>query len=615
MTENRSFLVRAWLGFWRSLDLVRRIILNVIFFGLLYLFFVAIQPETPMRVNVDTTLVLRPYGDIVEQYSGSPVDRLLQEATDQVPTETRLRDLVEAIDRAAADSHIAQMVIDTDYLWGVGLASLLELEKAVVRFKASGKPVIATVGMLGRQQYYLAALADEIWLDPNGLVWIDGYSNYRNFYREGLEKLEVEINLFRAGEYKSAMEPFIRDDMSEEAKDAALYWISGLWQQYLEGVSRLRGIPLETLSRSITDFADRVEAAEGDFAQLALEMGLVDRLVSAPEARRALAQTGTPNIDGDSYRAVGVDTYLATTEFMVRRKATSGQVAVVVAEGDIMSGNQSAGSIGSESTAAQLRAAGRDSENDAVVLRINSPGGESFASEVIRREVQALRDQGKTVVVSMGDVAASGGYWIAMGSDEIWASPATITGSIGAYGMIPTFAGTLNKIGVHTDGVGTTPLAGKLRVDMPLDPGLRRIFQASIENVYAEFITLVATARNMEPEAVNEVARGRVWSGAQAAERGLIDRVGTLRDALDAAARRTGLGDDYRVTYIEPELSAFERLVLDLTRSAVQTLNLNLGSNGLLRQPMLQGLLDDLRALVAADGQLTIAAHCMCSIR
>jgi protease-4 len=615
MTEKRSLLVRSWLGFWRSLDLARRIFLNLVFFGLLYLFFLLLQPETPMRVNVDTTLVLRPYGYIVEQYSGTPVDRLLQEATDQIPTETRLRDLVEAIDRAALDSHVVQMVIDTDYMWGAGLASLLELEKAIFRFKRSGKSVIATGSMLGQQQYYLAALADEIWLDPNGLVWIDGYSNYRNFYREGLEKLEVEINLFRVGEYKSAMEPYIRDDMSQEAKEAALYWIGGLWQQYLEGVSRLRGIPLEKLSRSINQFADGVEVAGGDFARLALDMGLVDRLITAPEARRELARRGTPDIAGDSYRAVGVDTYLATTEFMVRRKEVDGNIAIVVAEGDIMGGNQSPGRIGSESTALQLREAGRDNDFDAIVLRINSSGGEPFASEVIRREIQALRDQGKTVVVSMGDVAASGGYWIAMGSDEVWASPATITGSIGVYGMIPTFSGTLGKIGVHTDGIGTTPLAGKLRVDMPLDPGIRRIVQASTENIYEEFITLVSDARNLPPAEVSEVARGRVWSGAQAADRGLVDRVGSLSEALDSTARRVGLAGNYRVTYVEPQLSALERFVLDMTSSALATLDFEKGPRSQHRPSMLQGLLADLRLLAAGDGRLTVLAHCLCGIR
>jgi protease-4 len=202
-----------------------------------------------------------------------------------------------------------------------------------------------------------------------------------------------------------------------------------------------------------------------------------------------------------------------------------------------------------------------------------------------------------------------------MGGDEVWASPATITGSIGVFGMIPTFAGTLDKIGVHTDGIGTTPLAGKLRVDMPLDPSIRRIFQASTENVYDDFINLVSEARNMAREEVGEVARGRVWSGTQAAERNLVDRTGTLRDALDAAARMVGLGDSYRVTYIEPELSAFENFVLELTTSALGAVDFELTSADLLRQPLMQSLVSDLRRLARADGQLTITAHCLCRVR
>lgn len=615
MTKKRSFVSRAWLAFWRTLDLTRRAFLNVIFFLFLYLVFVLfLKPDEPMRVNVDTTLVLRPYGFVVEQYSGSPVDRALQEVTNQAPQETRLRDLVEAVERAASDSHIRQLVIDTDHLWGIGLAALQDLEQAIDGFKAAGKPVVAVAGVLSQQQYYLAALADEIWLDPNGIVWIDGFSNYRHFYREGLEKLEVEINLFRAGEYKSAMEPFVRNDMSEAAKEAAKFWLDDLWLQYLEGVSRHRGIPVQTMTRAIDNFADRLEAVNGDFAEFALQLGLVDRLITAPEARQELARRGAPSQAGDSYRAVGVETYLQVTQYMKRKRAGN-KIAVVVAEGDIRSGQQSPGTVGAESIATQLREAGRNDDYEALVLRINSPGGEYFASEVIRREVQSLRDLGKTVVVSMGDVAASGGYWIAMAADEVWASPATITGSIGVFGMIPTFSDTLAKIGVHTDGVGTTELAGKLRLDRPLDPELRRVFQSSTEKVYEEFISLVSAERPLERHEVEAVARGRVWSGAQAEGYGLVDRMGTLKDAVDAAARIAGLGTDYDVKYIEPELSPLENFILELTTSALAKLDVSAPTTAFARQPLVQSLLDDLRELTRGDRQLTIAAHCLCAIR
>ncbi len=615
MSEKRSLITRAWLGFWHTLDLTRRVILNVVFFFLLYLVYVLfLRPDEPLRVNVDTTLVLRPYGYVVEQYSGSPVDRALQQATSQAPQETRLRDLVEAVDRAAADDHIVQLVIDTDYLWGIGLAALRELEQSVEGFKATGKPVVAVGDVFSQQQYYLAALADEIWLNPDGIVWIDGFAHYRHFYREGLEKLEVEINLFRVGEYKSAMEPFVRDDMSEEARESAKFWLDDLWLQYLEGVSRHRGIPVQTITEAVNDMADRLEAVEGDFARFAKDLGLVDRLITAPEARRELARRGAPNEAGDSFRAVGVETYLQVTEF-TKRKRAGNKVAVVVAEGDIVSGHQSPGRIGSESFAAQLREAGRNGDYRAVVVRINSPGGESFASEVIRREIQALRDQGKTVVVSMGDVAASGGYWMAMAADEVWASPSTVTGSIGVFGMIPTFSATLEKIGVHADGVGTTELAGKLRLDRPLDPQIRRIFQSSTEKVYDDFLSLVSEAREMTPEEVHEVARGRVWSGAQAADRGLVDRMGTLKDAIDAGARIAGLGPDYQVEYIEPQLTAFENFILEITTGALEKLEFTTVAPALVRQPLLQQLLGDLQALMREDRTLTIAAHCLCGVR
>ncbi|MBT8062496.1 MAG: S49 family peptidase, partial [Gammaproteobacteria bacterium] len=280
MTENRSILVRGWLRFWRIVNGARIVFLNVLFLLFLYVFYVAmLRPDEPLSMRGDTTLVLRPHGNVVEQYSSSPLDRALARATDQAPVETRLRDILEAVDRASRDSRISQMVIDTDYLWNIGLSSLQDIEHAITAFKASGKPVYAVAEALGQHQYYLASMADEIWLSPDGLVWMDGYSNIRHFYREGLEKLEVEINLFRVGEYKSAMEPYIRNDMSPEAKEAAQFWLESLWQQYLEAVSRNRGMPMSRLTEAITNFADKVEAAEGDFAQLALNLGLVDRLV------------------------------------------------------------------------------------------------------------------------------------------------------------------------------------------------------------------------------------------------------------------------------------------------------------------------------------------------
>jgi protease-4 len=614
MTSNRSAISRFFLGIWRLIDGARKLALNLVFLIIAYIVVIAlIDTDEAFTIKPDTALILQPYGDVVEQYSGTPLDYVLQQATETERSETRLRDLVEAVRRAANDEKIVRLVIDPTYLRRIGLASLLELEAAVAEFKASGKPVIAIADNLGQQQYFFAAMADEVWLNPKGMVWIDGFSAYRQFYREGLDKLEVEVNLFRVGKYKSAMEPWIRNDMSPEAKEANLFWIGSLWQQYLEAVSRQRGVPLENLSDAINHFADRLESVDGDFAQFALDLGLVDQLVSRPEANMVLASLGTAGEGSEGYRQLGVENYLALTEAQ-NRPASSRKIVIVVAEGEIVRGTQPQGMVGAITLSRKLRSLAEDKDVEAVVLRINSPGGETFASEKIRREIQALKEMGKTVVVSMGDVAASGGYWIAMGVDEIWASPSTITGSIGVYGILPTFSRPLEKLGIHTDGVGTTALAGKLRLDRPLDPDLRRIFQHAVERTYDDFIALVAESRQMSTEAVLEVAQGRVWTGSQAKQRGLIDQTGTLQQAVDAAARIAGLGSDYQAVYDEWELSAVETFLFEMMGSAM--VHFDLGVSGLagLHSTLLENIISDLKVLSRSNDGITIAAHCLCDV-
>jgi protease-4 len=614
MANEHSFPVRFVLGIWHFINGSRKVFLNLLFLLFLYFVFIAFQAPETFRLKPDSTLVIRPYGNVVEQYSTTPLDRALQEATGQDRSETRLRDMLEAIHRAAGDSDITQLVIDPNYMWGIGLAALKDLGHALDAFRSTGKPVIAVADNLGQQQYYLASLADEIWLNPNGVIWIDGYSNYRQFYREGLEKLAVEINLFRVGEYKSAMEPYIRDDMSDAAKQAGKFWLGNLWQQYLEGVAEHRGLILETLQSSIDDLPNQIEKVDGNFAQYALDLGLVDRLMEAPAARQELARRGTPDQAGDGYRAVGMDDYLDLTTSR-RGEGGAKRVAIVVAEGEIVRGSHPAGRIGSVSTAEQLRRAARDDKVAAVVLRINSPGGEVFATETLRLELQQVRDAGKTVVVSMGNVAASGGYWMAMAADEVWASPATITGSIGVFGMLPTFGGTLDKIGVHSDGFGTTDMAGKLRLDRPLDEGVARVFQSNVERTYRQFLKLVSEARGIDDLAeVDSLAQGRVWTGAQARERGLIDKTGTFQDAIEASARIAGLGDKYQIEWIEPEQSALDEFFTDFVTSAITHLNLSISTPASLPISWLQTMFDDLQFIVTQQGKFTVAAHCLCDI-
>jgi protease-4 len=615
MKSRKSIFARLFRAIWQIVDGARKVLLNLIFLLILYVVaMVFIDSSETLIIQPDTALLLRPQGDVVEEYSGTPLDQALEQVTDGTRSETRLRDLTDAVRRAATDDRIVRLVIDPTYMWRVGLASLQELEAAIKEFKAAGKPVVALADTLNQQQYYLAALADEIWLNPKGVVWIDGFSSYRNFYREGLDKLEVEVNLFRAGRYKSAMEPFVRDDMSPEAKENNLVWIGNLWQQYLESISAHRGIPLEDLSRAISQFADRLDAVDGDFARFALELGLVDQLTSRPEANLALARQGAAGSGSEGFRQVEFDNYLNITQ-AGKQDNTAGTIAIVVAEGEILRGMQPPGVVGAVTLSDRLRSLAEDREVKGVVVRINSPGGDAFASEKIRREIQALKEMGKTVVVSMGNVAASGGYWIAMGADEVWASSSSITGSIGVYGILPTFAEPLAKLGIHNDGVGTTPLAGKLRLDRSLDPDLRRIFQHATERTYEDFITLVSEARQLSPEEVLNVAEGQVWSGIQAKERGLIDQTGTLQNAIDAAARIAGLGSDYEVIYDEHEISPIEAFLVELTSSAM--LRLGLASNGSfagLPHTLLENISGDLRRLAGSGSGVTVAAHCLCDV-
>lgn len=614
MTVEQSPVRRFFQGVWWLINGTRKVILNLVFFFFLFLFLSLFLSSTDtLIVEPKSALVLKPSGRVVEEYTGTPLDQALQRVSEGQVMETRLRDLVKAVRRARDDASIAVLVIDPSLLWGIGQAALREIEAAVNDFRDSGKPVIAVGDIVGQHQYYLAALADEVWLNPEGLVWLDGYSIYRQYFREALEKLSVEINLFRAGDYKSGGEPYVRDDMSPEAREANEFWLGSMWALYLEGVAGHRGLRPDELSAAINDFANRLESADGDFAALALEMGLVDRLISQSAAYQELATLSAPDRNGKGFRQVSVDDYLLATS--VQDVSLQGQkVAVVVAQGDIVQGYNDSGYIASESFVAKLRTLSQRRDVAAVVLRIDSPGGDAFASEKIRNELQAIRDAGKPVVASMGNVAASGGYWIAMASDEVWASPATITGSIGVYGMAPRIHNSLERLGVRTDGVGTTPLAGQFDPTRPLDPDIARIYEHSVSRIYEDFIQLVATARNMNPEEVREIARGRVWSGTQALERGLVDHTGTLQQAIDAAGRIAGLGTEFAVEYEEPELSAFESFLLDMAGDVMVKTGgfsrLNYGLPG----RILGSFQRELELLNRADGSLVIAAHCWCRL-
>lgn len=547
----------------RALDATRRFGLNVIFFGLLLGLVVAVGSGGKPRVPKGCAVVVKPAGSIVEQLDGNAVDRaragLLGGGNDQ----TLLKDVVDAIDSAREDSRVKALVLDLSEMGPAGMTKLEDLKMAIGRFKQSGKKVIATSSLYDQYGYYLAAQADEVWLNPMGMVLLEGFSRFGTYYKEGLDKLEVEWHVFRVGEFKSAVEPYLRNDMSPEAKEANLAYLSDLWKSYLGDVAAARKTTPEKLTDFIERYPEHLKASAGDGARTALAAGLVDKVGPRDVLRKRVIALVGEDEDTHTFNQIAYKDYLkALDKDRFGEKAKGKLVAVVVAKGTILDGTQPPGQIGGDSTAALIGQARHDDDVKAIVLRVDSPGGSGSASEVIRRELELARADGKVVVVSMGSVAASGGYWISMAADEVLASPNTITGSIGIFGMFPTFQKPLAKyLGVHVDGVGTTSLAGALRPDRALDPRVAEVIQAMVDQGYQEFLRVVSTGRRMTPEAVDKVGRGHVWSGRRALELGLIDKLGGLDDAVKVAAGRAKLGEAYKVRFIEKELSWKQKLV------------------------------------------------------
>lgn len=561
--ENLVALVKA---LWRALDFARRLTLNLVFLLIVILVVAAISSSDKPLLPSGVALVVAPQGRLVEERSGDPVDRALGSSFSDAEPETVLRELLDALDSAATDDRIEALVLDLGGLWGGGLPKLQEFAAAVDRFRASGKTVVAYSGGYSQEQYLIAAHADEVLMDPQGLVLMEGYGTWQLYYKDAIDKLAITWNVFRVGEYKSAVERYTRRDMSPEAKAANVEWLDAMWRAYQADVVAARELPEDAVARYVAGLLPAAERAQGDLAKVALDAGLVDRLVTREEARQRLVELVGADEDPDDFDRVELKEYLGVIRTERRLKpGPSDKVAVVVAAGEIVDGEQPPGSVGGESTARLIRKARHDDSVKALVLRVDSPGGSQFASEHIRRELALAREGGLPVVVSMSSVAASGGYWIALAADEVWASPSTVTGSIGIFGMFPTFENTLGKLGVASDGVGTTAYSDALRLDRPMRPEVRQLFQLSIEHGYSEFIGKVAEARGMEREQVDRIARGRVWIGARAKELGLVDELGGLQDAIAAAAARAELeADDYRVDWVERELTFGERFLIDV---------------------------------------------------
>jgi protease-4 len=564
---------------------VLHLLLLLLILGLL----IAVLRQALPRLPERGALVIHPSGELTEQLAGEPVERAINEAQGQGAPQTLLWDLTRAIRAAAHDKRIQALLIETDDLSAAGQVKLEELSAAIAEFRGAGKKVVAHGSYFLQDQYYLAAQADELYLDPFGFVLLDGYERYRMFYKGALDKLAIDVHLIRAGRFKSAGEPFVRNDMSAEDKQESGVYLQALWQGYRNSVGAARHLDPAALNGYANDYAAALSRAGGDTAQVALQAHLVTGLRTGAEVEQRLVELVGSDESRHSFRAVELDDYLRVLSVVERgARHAGGAIGVVLASGEILDGDQPPGTIGGESTAALLRRARDDEDIKAVVLRVDSPGGSVLASEQIYREVRALRAAGKPVVASMGDVAASGGYYIAAPADEILASANTITGSIGVFATVPTFDRTLAKLGVQVDGVGTTALSGLMRLDRPLQPQTEAMLQAAVDHTYGQFLQRVADGRHKTSAAVDAIAQGRVWAGTDARRLGLIDGIGNYQQALRAAARRARLGSDYEVRLIEPDLSLTQQLLLNM-RSSLVKLQRAVGLNSALHA-MLPGM-------------------------
>jgi len=600
----------------RGLDLSRRLVLNLVFFTLLVLFLGLIASGTP-KVPSKAILVVDAKGFLVEQLGGEPLPRAIAKAMGNDEPQTLVYDVIDALHVAKADDRIAGVLLDLSQLAGGSLEKLQHITAAIDEVKASGKPVIATSDFYTDTAYYLASHADEIYLHEMGLVLFDGYERFNLFHKDGLDRLEIDWNVFRVGEYKSAVEPYLRDDMSPEAKEANLGYMDDLWQAWIAEVAKARNLQPADITSYIDDLSEGLAQNDGDAAKLALSRKLVDKVGGRDLLRDRLIQIAGENEDKNSFERVNLDDYLMALGDKRQRYPQSGDgVAVVVASGPIVDGSAPPGQIGGDSTAALLRQARKDDSVKAIVLRVDSGGGSAFASEVIRRECVLAREAGKKVVVSMGGVAASGGYWIATAADEIWASPNTITGSIGIFGMFPTYQKPLAKyLGTHADGVGTTWLAGAFRLDRALDPKVGALIQSIINRGYSDFLDRVSKARNMTKEEVDKIARGRVWSGIDAKEIGLVDQLGGFEEAVASAAKLADLKEGYAVRFIEKESSFSETLLTEiLTETNVGPFQLSERPAGLEKQ-VLDTLAEHRAFLAQWSDPRGVYASCLCELR
>ncbi len=506
-------------------------------------------------------LLIAPSGLLVDRLSPSPP--LPQLIAGGVAREIVITDLVRAIDAAADDERIPVLVLQLEDLPYVSQAHSDTLGAAIRRFQAAGKRVIAYGTSYSQGQYLLASHADEVYLHPFGQALLTGYGTYPLYFKDLLDKLNINVHVFRAGEFKSAVEPFTAAGMSEPAKLADRELLESLWSRYAEVAASNRQMASDAFKGFVDALPQQVVAASGDMALALVEGHLVDELLTLDALNARLADAVGQDEDGN-YRAVTAEEYLAHLGPTLPRPGAS--IGLIVASGPIFLDGDEASVASAVALREHIRDARLDDDVRAIVLRVDSPGGSAFASEIIRQELELAQLAGKPVVASMGDVAASGGYWIAATADQIFAHPGTITGSIGVFSLIPTFEDALASVGIGRDGVGTSPLSGSLSLTGGLSDPMKSLLQASVDHTYDRFTHLVARGRDLPLAKVQEIAQGRVWAGSAAQSIGLVDTLGDLQAAIDAAAELAGL-ETWQVQRFETPQDPTAQLISNMLQS------------------------------------------------
>ena len=602
---------------WAGANCVRKVLHLLILLLIFSIVFGTISSTKP-RLPEEAALIIHPVGTLTDQLAGDPYDRAISKLLSDENSQILVQDIIDGLEYAKDDSRIKAVVLDLRDLHGSGLSKLQRIGTALDNFRASGKPVIADSDFYSQPAYYLASHADEVYMHLDGLLLLPGFDRYRSYFKDAIDKLRIDWNIFKVGTHKSFVEPYMRMDMSGEDREATTQLLDQLWRSYREEVSTARGIDSSVIDEFSLNLLENLRNENGDIAALALSLGLIDDLLTRAEVnKKILEYVATDPKTPDAYRAINLDDFLAQTRLLKGDKSAKENVAIIVASGEILDGNQIPGLVGGDSTARLLRSARNDDSVKAVVLRVDSPGGSMFASEIIRNEIEALKKAGIPVVASMGSVAASGGYWISMAADKIYASSETITGSIGVFGMFPTFHRSLAALGIATDGVGTTPWAGQLRPDRAMSNDTKALFQIIVDKGYEEFISKVSQHRNLNKMEVDRIGQGRVWTGTDALELGLIDEIGNLDEAIIAAAELANLDvDSFGQKIVEKKLTPSEQLAVNFL-GTVKWIGLDPKSFISRSVKSVEGLVeiveDTLMTIMRFNDPKGVYSHCFCA--